>query len=140
MISAFLGIVLLSHHNWFHASPFSTPTATPKQSPKFKRKDYGVNILNTGEFTLNECIVNGRIGSVVRGNLWEHENVIFKLKDLTKESWKSKELKNEVSVYKKLESLQGKVIPNFIAYVKIWDMFMGIVISDCGQQTEEGEF
>ncbi|RKP17307.1 hypothetical protein ROZALSC1DRAFT_24333, partial [Rozella allomycis CSF55] len=88
----------------------------------------------------NECIANGRIGSVVRGNLWGHENVIFKLKDLTKESWKGKELKNEVSVYKKLENLQGKAIPNFIAYVKIWDMFMGIVISDCGQQTEEGEF
>ncbi|EPZ33223.1 hypothetical protein O9G_001192 [Rozella allomycis CSF55] len=140
IISAFLGIVLLSHHNWFHVSPFTTPNSTPKVHRKLKNKNYGVKILKQNEFWLNECIANGRIGSVVRGNLWGHENVIFKLKDLTKESWKEKELKNEVSVYKKLESLQGKVIPKFIACVKIWDMFTGIVISDCGQQTEEGEF
>ncbi|KAI3639240.1 hypothetical protein MIR68_002770 [Amoeboaphelidium protococcarum] len=77
-------------------------------------------------------ISRGNIGVVAVGNFASKEGVVFKTADLSKWPDALDAFNHEVEVYKALESLQGSVIPKFIAYGTLQGAMQVIVLENVG--------
>ncbi|KAJ3178713.1 hypothetical protein HDU85_005116 [Gaertneriomyces sp. JEL0708] len=73
----------------------------------------------------------GASGAVIEG-LYCGRKVMFKLVDETKHLRLAEDLDREVGLYHQLATLQGRVIPRFLGYIRVGDMLRIIVLEDCG--------
>ncbi|KAJ3045497.1 hypothetical protein HDV00_009151 [Rhizophlyctis rosea] len=105
-LGAFMTIV---NEDRFYTSPHQSPAPTPRN------------------YTPTEFPVN-RAGAVVNATFQGYP-VILKTVDTTKYSDLAEELEHEAQIYHLLGDLQGNYIPQFVAYVTIWDL-LDIIILD----------
>jgi len=89
-------------------------------------------------FEKNPIIRKGAVGSVISGKLYNIE-MKFKLYDVFHDANYMKCIKKEVYTYKKLESLQGSVIPNFHGVFHYGGIVL-IALEDCGLPLMKKEY
>ncbi|KAI3633895.1 hypothetical protein MIR68_008069 [Amoeboaphelidium protococcarum] len=127
-----LSLIESSANDWMHASPHSSKVVSPALIRKARVVNYQSVDLNAYCHWTN-IIYRGRFGAVAIGNYADEVGVIFKTVDLSKKPDALEQFNNEVEVYKALESLQGTVIPRFIAYGTLCSMLLVIVLENVGQ-------
>ncbi|KAI3639769.1 hypothetical protein MIR68_002083 [Amoeboaphelidium protococcarum] len=127
-----LSLIESSANDWMYASPHSSKVVSPALIGKARVVNYQSVDLNAYCHWTN-IIYRGRFGAVAIGNYADEVGVIFKTVDLSKKPDALEQFNNEVEVYKALESLQGTVIPRFIAYGTLCSMLLVIVLENVGQ-------
>ncbi|CAM6084174.1 unnamed protein product [Calypogeia fissa] len=79
---------------------------------------------------------------VVKGGIYgqDERNSVMKIVDTSKSSDNTEKLKLEISAYRDLESLQGKIIPKVHGFLLIHNWIMVLVLSQCGERIKGHEF
>jgi serine/threonine protein kinase len=144
LLSAWLFIILTIEKNcdWMYASPYSSLV-----SPSFQHRNSWVKINKCKYKSINfdglmhweNIIARSQAGGVAIGHFMNQQNVIFKTIDLSKRIDGLIQFNNEVSVYEKLEDLQGICIPRFIAYGNLSGLLQVMVLENVGRQITREE-
>ncbi|KAI3629613.1 hypothetical protein MIR68_011048 [Amoeboaphelidium protococcarum] len=134
-----LSLIERSANDWMQASPHSSTVVSPALIRKAHVISYkSVNLDAYCHWT--NIIYRGRFGAVALGNFADQQGVIFKTVDLSKKPNALQKFNNEVEVYKALDSLQGTVIPKFIAYGTLCGMLQVIVLENVGSYMNTEQF
>ncbi|TPX53863.1 hypothetical protein PhCBS80983_g06122 [Powellomyces hirtus] len=139
VLEAYTTLLLLCIDKWFYASPTTSPapsrsgsaSASPSTSRPSTPMPYTLTDVDIRDVTFIKGRDRSRAGAVV-GGTFRGENVIFKIVDDTKNSQFATELDNEVDHYRALAHLQGRIIPRFLGYIRVWNMLRILVLEDCG--------
>ena len=159
MLKAWVGIVLLAHDDWFHASPtlcdspLNRRFGTSATGQKAFKKSQEFNMIPT-DWTYKRCTLDFHLckfdlgsareragGCIVWGCLLQSTtdslDVVFKIVDACRYPDASKDLQDEADVYAALYNLQGQVIPKVYGLYEVWGILqilalqpIGIALSD----------
>lgn len=158
MLKAWVGVVLLAHDDWLHASPTlcdSPPnrrfgisaTGQKAQQKAFKRAEEfnmtpisGTYKRRTLDFCLCDfdlssareraggCIVWGRLLQSITNSL----DVVFKVVDACRYPDAPEVLQDEANVYAALYKLQGRVIPMVYGLYEVWGILQILALQPVG--------
>ena len=126
--------------NWMYSSPHSSQVTTPiiKRKNTLRKNKKNTSIYTEidldGLLHWENILCRGNYSAVATGTFNGTHNVIFKTIDISKKKDGKALLDNEVKIYKHLSSLQGSVIPNFLAYGNIGGLLQVIVLENVGKR------
>ncbi len=155
MLKAWVGVVLLAHDDWFHASPtlcdsppnrhFGTSVTGQKAQQK-KAEESNMTPTNGTykrcaldfrlcEFNLSSareraggCIVWGHLSQSITDSL----DVVFKVVDACRYRDAPEVLQDEADVYAALYDLQGQVIPKVYGLCEVWGILQVLALQPVG--------
>ncbi|KAI8995148.1 hypothetical protein BC832DRAFT_568746 [Gaertneriomyces semiglobifer] len=136
LLEAYTSLLLLCMTDGFCISPTSSPypsvAGTPVPSrPSTLTRSYQLEDLEIAAISFKKGRDRSRVGAVFEATFNGYA-VICKLLDASKNMDLAAELNDEVGQYRNLEALQGKSIPQFLAYLRLWNMLHILVVEDCG--------
>ncbi|KAI8819251.1 uncharacterized protein EV422DRAFT_122809 [Fimicolochytrium jonesii] len=139
VLEAYTTLLLLCIDNWFYVSPTTSPapsrsvsaSASPSTSRPSTPMPYILTDVDINDVMFNKGRARARMGAVVEGT-FRGAKVIFKIVDESKNHQFSTELDNEVDQYRALAHLQGRTIPRFLGYIRVWNMLKILGLEDCG--------
>jgi serine/threonine protein kinase len=130
----FSSLLLESH---LYASPYSTPIL-PRKSP-VKVDKYEVAQVDISQFRFGVATDFQKGTNVILGDYAPGKTALFKLLDSTKKGALVMFF-TELEAYKRLDTLQGKNIPNLHHSYLMSGFLFSFVLQDCGQQISQSQF
>ena len=126
----------------FYSSPNASPNKGLKEIHFDKNGKYMLTDIKPDQIDFSEIFhktssnnlllrERGACGSCISGSIYNHPNIVFKCMDIYKRKKALKVFENEVGVYKKLESIQGIIIPKFYGFFRLYGMLI-IALEYCG--------
>ncbi|KAJ3284436.1 hypothetical protein HDU79_008120 [Rhizoclosmatium sp. JEL0117] len=143
LTSAWMAVLLSMElkSNWIYAPPRSSSVVNPSiqtNHPPYQKSYDSVKL--DGLIDWGNSIGRSQTGAVTKGQYLYFKNVVFKTMDLSKIVGGLEHFKKEVAFYQQLESLQGTLIPKFIAFGTIYGMLQVLVLEDVGKPISLAEF
>ncbi|KAI8999201.1 hypothetical protein BC832DRAFT_226509 [Gaertneriomyces semiglobifer] len=146
VLEAYTTMLLLCIDSGFYVSPTSSsPVPSIPLSAAVSRTIASVSSPSDG-YTLIDVDMSsvefiegrdrGASGAVIEG-LYCGNKVILNLVDETKHVRLAEDMDREVGLYRQLATLQGRVIPRLLGYIRVWNMLRMIVLEDCGASVEK---
>jgi serine/threonine protein kinase len=126
--------------DWMYSSPFSSEVSSPSFSAKRKAViSRYQSIQLDGLIHWQNIIARSQAGAVATGMFMDIPNAVFKTIDISKRDDGLAQFNKEVSVYRKLEDLQGVCIPHLIAYGNLGGLLQVIILEFVGRSITKGE-
>ena len=131
-----------------YSSPTGDPFSTTGKeiAPIINNDKYGLTPINALQIQLADIverkysgISKGALGIVISGSIRNQENLKLKMVDTFNTPDALTSCLKEVDLYKKLQGLQGLIIPKFYGFFNLHG-FLVLALEDCGTPITKAEF